>query len=148
MRHAFDHMRKSEMSLGKLTCIVLLGASLWVQPAQAKPPLREVAEIDDSLFDMGIADMIRKNCPTISARMLKAIGYIHNLEQKAAALGYTPEEIEAYTDSDAEKNRLKAKAETFFRARGVDTSDPQSYCALGLEEIQKSSRIGSLLRAK
>ncbi|MGC1505039.1 MAG: DUF5333 family protein, partial [Sulfitobacter sp.] len=36
----------------------------------------------------------------------------------------------------------------FFRARGVDTSDPQSYCAVGLQEIQKSSRIGSLLRAK
>jgi len=43
---------------------------------------------------------------------------------------------------------MRAKAATFFRTRGVDTSDPQSYCAFGLQEIQKSSRIGSLLRAK
>ncbi|NNE53504.1 MAG: DUF5333 domain-containing protein, partial [Sulfitobacter sp.] len=112
------------------------------------PPLREVAEIDDALFDLGIADLIRKECPTISARMFRAIGYLRDLEQRAAALGYTEAEIDAYTDSDADKDRLRAKAAAFFAARGVDTSDPQSYCALGLEEIQKSSRIGSLLRAK
>jgi hypothetical protein len=80
--------------------------------------------------------------------MFRAIGYVSNLEQKARSLGYTREEIDAYTDSDTEKDRLRAKAATFFAARGVDTSDPQSYCALGLEEIQKASRIGSLLRAK
>ncbi|KIN64695.1 hypothetical protein Z946_3587 [Sulfitobacter noctilucicola] len=126
----------------------LLGASLLTTPAMAKPPLREVSAIDDALFDLGIADIVRKNCPTISARMFKAIGYVRNLEKKARGMGYSQTEIDAYTDSDAEKNRLRAKAATFFRARGVDTSDPQSYCALGLEEIQKASRIGSLLRAK
>ena len=114
----------------------------------AKPPLREVAEIDDALFDLGVADRIRKNCPTIRARMFKAVAYVRGLEKRAKALGYSKEEIEAYTDSDLEKDRMRAKAAKFFRARGVDTSDPQSYCALGLEEIQKSSRIGSLLKAK
>ncbi len=126
----------------------LLGVSLLATLAMAKPPLREVAAIDDALFDLGIADRIRKSCPTIGARMFRAILYVGKLEQKARSLGYTQAEIDAYTDSDIEKNRLRAKAATFFRARGVDTSDAQSYCALGLEEIQKSSRIGSLLRAK
>ncbi len=130
------------------TAAVFVSLSLLAGPAMAKPPLREVAAIDDALFDLGVADRIRKNCPTISARMLRAIGYVRDLEQKARAMGYTKAEIDAYTDSDAEKDRLRAKAATFFRAKGVDTSDPQSYCALGLEEIQKSSRIGSLLRAK
>ena len=132
----------------RLLSIALLAASLLAGTASAKPPLREVAQIDDALFDLGIADIVRKNCPTISARMLRAIGYVRDLEQQAKALGYSDAEIEAYTDSDAEKDRLRAKAATFFARRGVDTSDPQSYCALGLEEIQKSSRIGSLLKAK
>ncbi|OAN94240.1 DUF5333 domain-containing protein [Sulfitobacter geojensis] len=122
--------------------------SLTAAPALAKPPLRDVSAIDNALFDLGIADRIRKNCPVISARMFKAIGYVRNLEKKARDMGYTQVEIDAYTDSDVEKDRLRAKAAVFFRARGVDTSDPQSYCALGLQEIQKSSRIGSLLRAK
>lgn len=138
--HEDEHMR--------LLCAALLGATLTAAPLAAKPPLREVPAIDDALFDLGIADKIRKNCPTISARMLRAVRYVYNLEQKARDLGYTEAEIEAYTDSDAEKDRMRARATSFFAERGVDTSDPQSYCALGLEEIQKSSRIGSLLRAK
>ncbi|GAA6175026.1 DUF5333 domain-containing protein [Sulfitobacter pacificus] len=132
----------------KILLTAVLGASLLASPTMAKPPLSKVAAIDDALFDLGIADRIRKNCPVINARMFKAIGYVRNLEKKARDMGYTQAEIDAYTDNDVEKDRLRAKAAAFFRARGVDTSDPQSYCALGLQEIQKSSRIGSLLRAK
>ena len=123
-------------------------ASLIATPATAQPPLREVAKIDDALLDLGIADRIRKNCPSISARMIKAISYVRNLEKQAKAMGYSEAQIEAYTDSDAEKARMKKKGAAFFAAKGVDTSDPQSYCALGKAEIQKGSRIGSLLRAK
>lgn len=128
---------------------LLVAASLVIAaPLAAKPPLGEVAEIDDALFDLGIADRIRKECPSISARMFRAMTYLRDLEQRARALGYSDAEIDAYTDSDADKDRLRAKAAAFFEAKGVDTSDPQSYCALGLQEIQKESRIGSLLRAK
>ncbi|MEW9919164.1 DUF5333 domain-containing protein [Marimonas sp. MJW-29] len=126
----------------------LLGACVLASTAEAKPPLREVSAIDDALFDLGVADRIRKQCPSIDARMLRALRYISDLERQAKAMGYTDEEISAYIDSDAEKDRMKARGAAFFAQRGVDTSDPQSYCALGLEEIQKSSRIGSLLRAK
>ena len=129
-----------------LTSLLLIAA--LAGPLAAKPPLREVATIDDALLDLGIADRIRKECPEISARMFQAIRFVRNLEAEAKALGYSEAEIEAYTDSDAEKARMKARGAAFFAARGVDTSDPQSYCALGREEIQKSSRIGSLLKAK
>ena len=125
-----------------------LVATLAATPLLAKPPLREVAQIDDALLDLGIADRIRKECPDISARMFRAIAYVRDLQRDAKALGYTEAEIEAYTDSDAEKDRMRARGAAFFAARGVDTSDPQSYCALGKTEIQKGSRIGSLLRAK
>ena len=131
-----------------LAAFALTTLPMMAVQAQAKPPLREVAAIDDALLDLGLADRIRKNCPTISARMLKAIGYVRGIEKTARNLGYTQAEIDAYTDSDADKDRLRAKAAKYFAARGVDPSKPESYCAVGLEEIQKSSRIGSLLRAK
>ena len=126
----------------------ILAIVLSVTSVAAKPPLRDVPAIDNALLDLGIADRIRKECPSISARLLKAVGYVRNLEKQAKAMGYTKAEIEAYTDSDAEKARMRAKGAAFFKAKGVDTSDPQSYCALGNAEIQKGSRIGSLLRAK
>ncbi|MGB3247053.1 MAG: DUF5333 domain-containing protein [Sulfitobacter sp.] len=128
--------------------IALLGLSLIAGPVTAKPALRDVAEIDNALLDLGIADRIRKECPTIKARLFKAVTYVRNLEKSAKAKGYSDAEIEAYTDSDAEKARMRAKGAAFFKAKGVDTSDPQSYCALGHAEIQKGSRIGSLLKAK
>ncbi len=125
-----------------------LTIAVLATPLAAKPPLRDVPQIDDALLDLGIADIIRKECPTISARMIKAIAYLRNLNNKARQMGYSAAEIEAYTDSDAEKDRMRARGAAFFKAKGVDTSDPQSYCALGNAEIQKGSRIGSLLRAK
>ena len=128
--------------------IACVGLSLLAAPLAAQTPLRNVAEIDDALLDLGIADRIRKECPSINARLLKAVSYVRKLEKRAKALGYSDAQIEAYTDSDAEKARMKAKGAAFFKAKGVDTSDPQSYCALGNAEIQKGSRIGSLLRAK
>lgn len=128
--------------------IALVSVAMLATPAVAKQPLNQIASIDDALFDLGIADRVRKNCPTISARLFRAITYVRKIESEAKAMGYTAAEIEAYTDSDADKARLRAKAAKYFKAKGVDTSDPQSYCAFGHAEIQKSSRIGSLLRAK
>ena len=61
-----------------------LSVAILASPVAAKPPLRDVPEIDDALLDLGIADIIRKQCPTISARMLKAIGYVRNLNNNLA----------------------------------------------------------------
>jgi hypothetical protein len=114
----------------------------------AKQPLREVSDIDDAVFDVAVANKIRKECPDISARLIKAITLYRSVRSKARSLGYTDEEIEAYGDSKQEKARMRAKGEAYLRTNGVVASDPQSYCAVGRKEIQKSSRIGSLLREK
>ncbi|UWR23693.1 DUF5333 domain-containing protein [Sulfitobacter sp. S190] len=128
--------------------LTLTAATLLAAPLAAKPALRDVKSIDDAVFDVAIADQIRKKCPSISARMLKAINFAYKTKAAAKDLGYTDDEIDAYLDSDAEKARMRARGNAYFEAQGVDTSDPQSYCALGLQEIGKSSRIGSLLKAK
>ncbi|MGJ8545113.1 MAG: DUF5333 domain-containing protein [Sulfitobacter sp.] len=126
--------------------VMVLG--LLAGPVAAKPPLREVAEIDNAVFEVAVADKISKECPSISPRKIKGGFFLMRLKDRANDLGYSDAEIDAYRKSDAEKARMKAKGAFFFAAKGVDTSDPQSYCALGVAEIQKSSRIGSLLKAK
>lgn len=126
----------------------LLAAGLAAAPVSAKPPLREVAAIDDALFDLGVADRIRRECPRISARFLRAVTFINRLERQAEDLGYTEAEIEAYIDSDAEKDRLRARAAALFAAEGVIEGQPETYCRFGLSEIDRDSRIGSFLRAQ
>ena len=109
---------------------ILAGAVLLTGAADAKPPLRDVAEIDGALFDLGVADRIRKNCPTISARMLRAISYVHDLEQRARALGYTSEEIDAYmrgwaTSSHLVSAQLFAALRTLFGLSYFERLDVQ-----------------------
>ncbi|MCX7566248.1 DUF5333 domain-containing protein [Sulfitobacter sp. F26169L] len=114
----------------------------------AKQNLRDVRAVDDAVFDVAVADEIRKKCPDISARVIKALSLYRSVRAHARSLGFTDDEIDAYADSDQEKARMRAKGEAYMNANGVVASDPQSYCALGRKEIQKSSRIGSLLRIK
>ncbi|SEO26434.1 hypothetical protein SAMN04490248_10376 [Salinihabitans flavidus] len=102
----------------------------------------------DGLIAVGVADEIRKNCPTISARLFRALRYLHGLENHAKKLGYSQDEIDAYVDDKAEEKRLRAIGADYMRARGVVEDDAKSYCALGRAEIEKSSQIGALLRAK
>jgi hypothetical protein len=128
--------------------LVLSIVGLSAGAVQAKQNLRDIKEIDDAVFDVAVADKIRKECPVISARVLKALTLYRSVRSHARSLGFTDDEIEAYGDSDVEKARMRAKGEAYLRDRGVVASDPQSYCAVGRKEIQKSSRIGSLLREK
>jgi hypothetical protein len=132
----------------KYFVITLISLALWVQAAAAKPPLRDVAEVERDLLVIGQADGIRRNCPSIEPRRVKVVFFVRGLEKRARNLGYSADEIKEYTKSAADKKRLRAKAASLLAAKGVETSDPQSYCAVGMTEIQKSSQIGSLLRAK
>ena len=120
--------------------------SLTAGTASAKPHLRDVPEIDGTILAVGIADEIRKNCPDISARMLKAYSLVTGLKARARDLGYSDAEIDAYRKSDAEKARLKAARSAYLKQGGVTAGQPASYCALGRKEIEKGGQIGALLR--
>ncbi|WP_299827454.1 DUF5333 domain-containing protein [uncultured Roseobacter sp.] len=108
-------------------------------------PLRDVKSIDDGLFVIGLADQIRKNCPKISARVFKALGALQDLNNQAMAMGYTKAEIDAHVESDAEKDRLRARARDYMAAQDLKP-DEAGYCALGQKEIERNSKVGALLR--
>jgi len=115
--------------------------------AEAKPPLRDVKEIDDELYYIAIANEISEYCPSISGRRLKAINVMWGLRSQANKLGYSDSEIRAYVDSDAEKDRMRAKGEAYLAANGVSYDNPGSFCTLGRKEIERNSAIGVYLRA-
>ena len=112
----------------------------------AKPALRDVPAVDDALLAVGLADEIRKQCPNISARYIKALRFMNGLRDKARNMGYSEAEIDAYRKSSTEKARLKAEGKAYLNANGVQAGNPQSYCTLGRAEIKKSSQIGALLK--
>ncbi|MDJ0823300.1 MAG: DUF5333 domain-containing protein [Paracoccaceae bacterium] len=126
--------------------IALTVSASLALPAAAKPPLRDVAEIDDGLMAVAIADEIRKTCDDISARMFRAMATLSDLKSRAKSLGYSEEEIEDYVTSKAEKTRMRAKAEAFLADQGVDAKSDRELCRFGKKEIARTSDIGRLLR--
>ena len=128
--------------------LALAAAMTVSSAAAAKPSLSQVAYVDDGLFYVAVADVIRKGCGDINARLFKAIGVLRDLKNHASSLGYSDAEIEAFVESDAEKDRMRARGSKLFKSRGVNPENPEDLCRMGREEIAQKSPIGVLLRAK
>lgn len=110
--------------------------------------LRDHQQINDGLLIIAIGDKIQDNCPSIEPRMFKAYSFAKTLERLAKKDGYTDDEIRAFVKDKAEKSRVKGLADTYLAQRGVQQDDPLSYCMAGLNEIEKNSQIGVLLKTK
>lgn len=129
--------------------IVLLSTALiGATSANALEALRNIEEVDQGLRDVAIANEVRKKCDDISARMIRAHGFLGDLKSYAAAQGFSKAEIDAHVDDDVERARMKKIVLSYMTSNGVDLDDPQTYCALGHAEIARNSQIGSLLRAR
>lgn len=129
---------------------VLTLAALLALPgmAEAKRPLRDVPQIDNGLFYIAVADEIRKKCGEISGRVVKAVLDMQRLRRLAHDLGYSDAEIEAYVESETERDRMRRRGEAYLAANGASREDHQSLCRLGRAEIERNSAIGVYLRAK
>lgn len=132
----------------RMILITLMTIVLGTETAAARPPLREVAKVDDGILALVIANEIQETCSDISPRLFKAYNFLMSLQSHAQSLGYTHDEIRDYRKSDAEKARMRVRGEAYVRANGADPDKPETLCPLGKAEIKKSSPIGELLRMK
>lgn len=130
--------------LAMMTAVIMAG----VGAAEAASGLRNHKQINDGLLVIAIADRIRKKCPSIDARMLRAYSYMRSLKRLANDAGYDDKEIEAFVEDKAEKRRVEGAARAWLGAHGVVTSNPESYCVAGRVEIDRKSQIGALLRSR
>ena len=127
--------------------LALISAVL-ASPAAALEPLSQEKYINDRLIAARIADRIRRTCPTIDGRILYAYGEARKLKSYAQKKGYSSAQIDAFLDNRQEKDRIYAMAEDYLKRKGARADDPQSFCAVGRQEIANRSVIGSLLVAK
>lgn len=135
------------MFVVRLTALAIAVGSAAASAAGAKPPLREVSKVDDTLLQIAIANEIDKYCDGLGGRRLKAIGIMWGLRSHANALGYSDKEIRAYVDLDFERKRMRARGEAYLAQKGVTYEKPESFCRLGRAEMDRNSAIGALLRA-
>lgn len=148
---AKDSQSKEMNGMSKVFTLSAVAAAALIvatQTATAKPALKDVATISNGFIQLGIADEIRKNCDSISPRMVRVFNYVSGLKTQAENLGYSDAEIDAYAENDTEKKRLIGKAYEYMQAKGVVKGQPETFCALGRSEIANKSAAGRLLRTR
>ena len=117
-------------------------------PAAALEPLSSEKYINDRLIAARIADLVRRNCPTMQGRMIYAYSQARQLERYALDKGYTRQQVDAFLGDKAERARIYAVADDYMARQGVRAGQAASYCALGQAEIGRRTIIGSLLVAR
>lgn len=138
-------MSRATAALAPLLAIA--GTLGLAAPAAALTPLGQNDYVVSRLVAAQTADILRRNCAGLSARMFHAYREARALERHALAEGYSRNEINAFVKDKAEKARVRRSAEAWLRQRGARAGNEQSYCALGRAEIAKKSYIGSFLSA-
>ncbi len=136
------------MKLGNKITAGLLAGSMFATAVSAKSGLEDNYEVGVRLFYVAVANEIRENCDTISARMFRAINYLYALKKYANDLGYTDAEMEKLGKDKVQQERLRVAVYDYLDSNGVDREVPASYCPLGVAEINKKTPIGALLRSR
>ena len=131
----------------KLIAIALTAATL-AAPALALEPLAQERYVNDRLIAARVADRVRRECPSISARIVYAWSQARALKRYAENKGYSSSEIDAFLDSKQDKARIYAAAEDYLTRNGARKGDAESFCRIGRNEIASKSVAGSLLVAK
>lgn len=129
-----------------IAALMTLGA--LAGPAAALEPLSQERYINDRLIAARVADRIRRECPTLDARVLYAYSQARALERYALDKGYSRQQVDAFLDDKAERQRIYAVADDYMARNGVRKGDAESYCRLGRQEIANGTVAGSLLVAK
>lgn len=133
----------------RLTILALAGLMAASTAAAAQlPPLAENERVRNEFLAGAVGDAIVDNCPSISARMLVVIGRLNDLQRYARSLGYTDEDIRAFRKSPENRAQLDRMRDAYLAANGVVPGDAESYCALGRQEIERGTLIGTLIRAR
>ncbi len=135
-------------TMTRLFTASLIVATLALAAPAFASGLQNETKINNGLLAVGIADEIRNRCDSISARTFTALGFLNSLKREARDKGYSNDEINAYTKSNAEKAKMRKRGQAYLAQNGASTTDAASMCRLGRAEIAKRSQIGVLLRAR
>ena len=125
-----------------------LVAATLAAPATALPPLSQEPHVNDSLIQARVADMLRRGCPSLDARIIRAFSEARKLKRYALDKGYSEDQIDAFLENRDERRRIYAEADRYMTANGVVNGQPETFCRLGQQEIAQKTIAGSLLVAR
>jgi hypothetical protein len=131
----------------KRIALSLTLAAVLAGPAFGLEPLSKESHINESLMAGRVADVIRNECSSISAKMFVVLSKLSELEDYARAKGYTEAEVKAFLKNKTEKTRIKGMAAAYLAKAGAVAGDEESYCKVGRDEIAKGTLAGSLIRS-
>ncbi len=100
------------------------------------------------LFNAGIASELKDRCANIHVRRIRGMLFLKSLHGYARKQGHKTREIRAFIKSKEEKAQLRVWATTALSAQNVDVEDTASFCAYGIQQIDKKTKIGRLLWKK
>lgn len=123
-----------------------LAMALAASTATAQSSPADVPRVTEGLITAYIASELGDNCGDVNVRLLRGINYLQGLKNHLSDLGFSDADIDAYVDDRAEKNRLRAIAESRMASLGVKAGDEASYCAAARGQIAQETQIGLLLR--
>lgn len=112
----------------------------------AQTALKDVLYVRDGVIHVGMAYEISEQCDSLHARTFRGISFLNSLKNHARDLGFSDDQIDAYIDDDAEKDRLEGMARAELARLGTDPNDAASYCAVGRAQMDANTRVGWLLR--
>ncbi len=134
------------MPITRLLAFAMMVAGSALPLAAQQVPLRENQVVRDGFYAIGLADEIRKNCPDISPRLIRAYSMLKSLESYARENGYTEADVKALERDDAAKDALRAEIREDLSARGATEGTSAGYCQVGREEIARNTPAGRLLK--
>ena len=133
------------MKLGIVAVLAVLAPFGAV--AEGKVPLPQEAHINEQLIAGAAGDILRNECPTISAQMLVVFDKLFALQSYAKGKGYTEAEVKAFLKDKDQKARVKAAAAEYLAVAGAKAGDSASYCTVGKAEIANRTLLGSLIKS-
>ena len=113
--------------------------------AEGKVALADEAHINQQLIAGAAGYILRKTCPTLSARYFVVWSKLNALEAYARAQGYTEDEVTVFLKDQEQRARVKAAANAYLATAGVIDGEVESYCRAGRDEIARETLVGSLL---
>lgn len=128
------------------TLAILLFLPATAVPGWTQSGLEQDPTVRQGFYAIGLADEIRRSCPNISPRLVRAYSFLKSLETYARDAGYSQADIDALTDNDAAKDALREQIRADLADRGATEGDAAGFCAVGREEIARGTQAGRLLQ--
>lgn len=146
MKQFHDTTEAKAMKLMKtLTACALAAATFAATPAMSLEPLAQDKYINDRLIAARIADRIRRECPSYSARMVYAYNQARALKKYARDKGYSEAQIDTFLDSKEDKRRIYGVAEEYLTRKGAVKGNADSFCTVGAQEFANNSYVATFL---